>query len=163
MEQVHAVDLGFGGQRDALEALAREPRFGGRLHVLPPVPPAELLGWVRGADVDAMPLQRTTLNHYLCTPNKLFESLAAGVPVVVSDFPVMRRIALDDPAGALGTVCDPASPGSIARAVAAILGRDPAERAALRARCLEAAHERWNWERESAELLGLYAELTSTG
>ena len=88
---------------------ARDPRFQGRLHVLDAVPPGELLEWVAGADVDVIPLQRSTLNHWLCTPNKLWESLAVGVPVVVSDFPVMRRIVLEDPAGPLGGVCDPAN------------------------------------------------------
>lgn len=157
--RAHLVLLGYGARRDAFRALAAESRFGGRLHVLDAVPPEELLTWVHGADVDAIPLQRSTLNHYLCTPNKLFESLAAGVPVVVSDFPVMRGIVMDDPAGPLGTICDPRSPASIAAAVSGLLAEPAAQRRALRARCLEAAHARWNWEGESAKLLDLYRAL----
>ena len=91
MADVHLVLLGFGD----VERLGIDPHdFGlaGRLHLLEAVSPDELLGWVAGADVDAMPLQHSSLNHWLCTPNKLWESLAAGVPVVVSDFPVMRKI-----------------------------------------------------------------------
>ena len=49
--------------------------------------PTELLDWVAAADVVAMPIQPSTLNHRLTTPNKLFEALAAGVPVVASDLP----------------------------------------------------------------------------
>ena len=109
-----------------------------------------------------MPLQRSSLNHWLCTPNKLWESLAAGVPVVVSDFPVMRRIVLDDPAGPLGAVCDPSDPSAIAAAVASLMELPTDERTALRSRCLQAAHERWNWEGESARLVDLYAELLAT-
>ena len=135
----HLVLLGYGPLEDTLRARAAERRFGGRIHVLDAVPPDELLDWISTADVDAIPLQPTTLNHRLCTPNKLFESIAAGVPVVVSDFPVMRRIVLGDPDGPLGAVCDPARPASIALAIRSIIERPDDERDRLRARCLRAA------------------------
>ena len=158
-EGIHAVFLGYGRQREALDRLAAEPRFGGRVHVLDPVPPDALVAYISTADVGVMPIQGSTLNHVLSTPNKLFECLAAGVPVVVSDLPEMRRIVLDDPDGPLGAVCDPGSPASIARAIQAILDRPAAEAADLRARCLRAAHARWNWETEVARLLALYDDL----
>jgi len=161
VESAHLVLLGFGGARGELVELAARDRFGGRIHVLDAVAPSELLDWVAGADVDVIPLQRSSLNHWLCTPNKLWESLAAGVPVVVSDFPAMRPIVLDDPLGPLGSVCAPADPASIGTAVAAILAAPPARRTALRRRCLAAAHERWSWEREAATLVELYRTLGS--
>jgi glycosyltransferase involved in cell wall biosynthesis len=159
LETAHLALLGVGPTRPALDELGREPRFGGRIHVLDAVPPDVLLDWVANADVDVMAIQRSSLNHYLCTPNKLWESLAAGVPVVVSDFPSMRHVVLEDPAGSLGGVCDPASPASIAAAVLSITNRPDEERARLRARCLQVAHERWNWETESSRLVDLYAEI----
>jgi glycosyltransferase involved in cell wall biosynthesis len=162
LRSTHLALLGFGSARPELERLARQERFGGRLHVLDAVPPGELLDWVAGADVDVIPLQHSTLNHWLCSPNKLWESLAVGVPVVVSDFPVMRRVVLDDPAGPLGGVCEPASPESIAAAVAAIINQPDTERALLRTRCLEAAHQRWNWETESSRLVDLYQEILAS-
>ena len=155
LRSTHVAILGFGGLRPELEEMTRDPRFGGRLHLLEAVPPDELLDWVSGADADGILLQPTR-NHMLSTANKLWESLAAGVPVIVSDFPVMRRIVMDDPAGPLGTTCDPTDPLSIAGAIRAIVERQPDERAALRARCLRAAHQRWNWESESARLVDLY-------
>jgi glycosyltransferase involved in cell wall biosynthesis len=161
MERVHAVYLGYGSIRDALDELVAEPRFGGRAHVLDAVPPDELLPWVASADVGVMAIQPSTLNHRLSTPNKLFESLAAGLPVVVSDFDEMRAIVLRDAGGPLGAVCDPNDPASIARAIRSILERSPAEREALRARCLAAAHERWNWATEVGGLLALYGDLAT--
>jgi glycosyltransferase involved in cell wall biosynthesis len=157
LESAHLALLGVGSIRPALDALARDPRFEGRVHVLDAVPPDNVLDWVAGADVDVMAIQRSSLNHWLCTPNKLWESLAAGVPVVASDFPTMRRVVLEDPAGSLGGVCDPGRPDSIAAAIVAIIGKPEEERARLRARCLLAAQERWNWETESSRLVGLYA------
>jgi glycosyltransferase involved in cell wall biosynthesis len=106
-----------------------------------------------------MAIQPTTLNHRLATPNKLFECLAAGVPVVAGDLPGMRQIVLGDPAGALGALCDPTDPGSIAATAAGLLALDPAERRALRDRCRQAARDRWNWETEGAKLVALYASL----
>jgi len=160
LERVHAVFLGYGGQKDWLVAEAADQRYGGRLRVLAAVPPDRLLEWVVDADVGVMPIQTSTLNHYLSTPNKLFECLAAGVPVVASDFPEMRRIVMEDPDGPLGELCDPADPADVARAIGRILALDPAAMADLRRRCLNAAHERWNWETESTRLIALYADLT---
>jgi glycosyltransferase involved in cell wall biosynthesis len=159
MEAVHAVFLGYGSLEEALRAMAAEPRFGGRLHVLKAVSPDVLPAWVASADVGVMAIQASTLNHRLSSPNKLFESIATGLPVVVSDFVEMRRIVLDDPDGPLGAVCDPADPVSIAAAIRSILDLGPAEQADLRARCLRAAHDRWNWETESTKLVALYASL----
>lgn len=159
LEALHVVFLGYGPLRDWLADLAGDPAFGGRLHLLDPVPPEDVPAWVAGADVAVMPIGPQTRNLVLSTPNKLFESLAAGVPVVASDFPGMRRIVLGDPLGPLGAVCDPTDPASIARAIRSILALPPAERAALRSRCRQAALERWNWETEGAKLVALYERL----
>ena len=157
LEETHVAMLGFGNLRPELERLRDEPRFGGRLHVLDAVPPDELREWVASATSAVSLLQPTRVDHLLSTPNKLWESLAVGVPVIVSDFPILRKIVLDDPLGPLGAGCDPSDPVSIAGAIRAIVEPPPDARAALRARCLQVAHERWNWETESARLVELYA------
>ena len=159
LRQAHLVFLGFGPLEATLRATSEEPRFGGRLHVLQGVPADELLGWVASADVSAMPNQPRTLNERLSTPNKLFESLAVGTPVVSSDFPERRRIVVDDPDGPLGAVCDPTRPAPLATALADVLSLDAAAMADLRGRCQRAAHERYNWETESTGLLDLYRGL----
>jgi glycosyltransferase involved in cell wall biosynthesis len=106
-----------------------------------------------------MPIQASTRNHRLSTPNKLFEGLAAGLPVVVSDFPEMHRIVLDDPAGPLGAVCRPDDVDDVARAIRSIMELPAEAREALRARCLRAAHDRWNWATEVEGLLQLYVDI----
>ena len=156
---VHLVLLGGGELRDHLVALGAGAEFGGRLHVLEPVPPEALLGLVAGADVGAIALPPATENLRLSTPNKLFECLAAGVPVVVSDFPAVRAIVCDGPDAPLGVTCDPDDPSSIAAAIAMIVRADPAQRAALRTRCERAARERWNWETEVGRLVAAYGAL----
>ena len=157
----HAVGvfLGYGPQRVWISAQAARPDLAGRLFVVDAVPPEVLLEWTASADVTLSPIQHSTLNHWVSSPNKVFESLAAGVPIVASDFPEMARIIADTGAG---VVCDPADPGAIARATAGILTADPAERAALRRRCRAAALDRYNWETEAAHLLATYAVLVGT-
>ncbi len=160
LETVHAVYLGYGALEPDLRAMAADPAADGRLHVLPAVPPEALLQWLTTADVAVMAIQPTTLNHRLSTPNKLFEAIAAGVPVVASDFVAIRDIVVGDPAGPLGVLCDPTDPAAIARAIRSILEAPPEDRSAMRARCLRAAHEHWNWETQSRPLLELYGRLT---
>jgi glycosyltransferase involved in cell wall biosynthesis len=157
---VHAAFLGYGSARRDLERWIAASPAASRLHVIDAVDPEVLPAWIRFADVGVMPIQPSTINHVLSTPNKLFECLAVGVPVVASDFAGMRRIVLDDPDGPLGAVCDPADPDSIASAIDGILALPPAARADLHERALRAAHERWNWETESDKLVGLYQRLT---
>jgi glycosyltransferase involved in cell wall biosynthesis len=156
LEHAHLVLLGFGPDRERLLGRAADPAFNGRIHLLDAVPPAELIPWVASADVGVMPNQPRTLNERLSTPNKLFESIAAGLPVVSSDFPERRRIIIDDPLGSLGAVCDPTDPRALARAIHSIIGLDVASLSDLRRRCSTAAAERWNWESEAEALLDGY-------
>ena len=153
------VLMGYGSLRDELLRRSRSGPWETRVHVLDPVPPSELLEWVASADVGVMPNPGATWNDRLSSPNKLFECIAAGTPVVAGDYATMRRIVLDDPAGPLGAVCDPLSPAAIAGAITAIVTSTSAERESLRARCRRAAADRWNWETEASRLLSIYAEI----
>jgi glycosyltransferase involved in cell wall biosynthesis len=150
------VLMGYGGSREGYAALAARPPYAGRVHVIDAVAPDALLPWTASADILVMAIQPTTLNHRLTTPQKLFEALAAGVPVVASDLPGMAGVVT---ATGCGELCDPTSPASIGGAIRSILGRSPAERDELRARVLAAAHDTYNWESQLVVLRDLYARL----
>ena len=150
------VLLGFGPMGAALRARAAQAPYAGRVFVLPAVRHDELLRWTASADVSVMPIQPTTLNHRYTTPQKLFESLAVGVPVVASDLPGMAAIVTGASAGIL---CDPTSPSSIATAIRGLLEVPPAERAARGARILATAHERFAWEAQVPVLFEVYQAL----
>ena len=158
----HLVFLGYGPLEATLRAAAAEPALAGRVHVLKAVAPEVLDRWVSGADVGMCTVLPSTLNHRISTPNKLFESIGAGVPVVASDFTTMRDILLGDPDGPLGAVCDPTNAHDVATAIHSILSMSPSERAALRARCIHAATVRWNWEVQAARLTELYTSLQTS-
>jgi glycosyltransferase involved in cell wall biosynthesis len=150
------VLMGFGILEKTLAAEVSSPPYAGRVFLLPPVPPDELLVWSASADALVMAIQPTTLNHRYTTPQKLFESLAAGTPMIASDLPGMASIVRETRAGVL---CDPTSPASIASAISAVVTAAPDEREALRARGLAAAHDRYNWEAQLETLFGVYREL----
>jgi len=65
--------------------------LGTRIHVVPYVAPEAVVGYIRSADVSVVPLSRQYMNYEIALPNKLFQSIQAGVPVVVSDNPEMKR------------------------------------------------------------------------
>lgn len=151
------VLLGYGPLESEIANRAAAPEVQGRVHVLPAVPPTELVSWVAAADVVAMPIQPSTLNHRLTTPNKLFEAMAAGVPVVASDLPGMAAIVRETRCGLL---VDPTDPVAIAAAIREILDAPPDERRAWRQRSLAAAHETYNWERQVEILADEYGLVT---
>ncbi|HET9614928.1 MAG TPA: glycosyltransferase, partial [Candidatus Limnocylindrales bacterium] len=151
------VLMGYGALTAVLPAWIAASPAGDRIHVVPAVPPAELHDWVASADVAAMPIQPSTLNHRLTTPNKLFEAMAAGVPVVVSDLPGMATIVRET---GCGVVCDPRDPTSVAAAIRSILELPAAERAAYAERAARAADETYNWEAQADILLAEYGRLT---
>jgi len=151
------VVMGYGALEAAFREAAGRPENGGRVHVLPAVPPTELLDWVASADVVGVLFQHDTLNNYLSTPNKFLEAMAAGVPTVCSDHPGMGPIARDT---GCGIPVDPADIDAIAAAIRTIVDAPPSERSARRGRALAAAHDTYNWESQVQALLAEYGRLT---
>ncbi len=159
-EPLRALDaavvlLGYGRLRDRLVAEAvRRP---GRLFVLDAVPPSELLEWTASADLGYVGQPGRTLNQRLNLANKLFESIMAGVPVLVATGTEHCRVVTADALGA----CAPIEPSAIAAAAAGLLARAPADREALRRHCRSLALERYTWERQQAGLVAAYRRLAA--
>ena len=77
------VFMGYGRLETFIaEAVAEHP---GRIYLLPAVRPDDLMPWTASADVSFVGQPPRTLNQKMNLPNKLFESIMAGVPVVVSE------------------------------------------------------------------------------
>ena len=145
---------------ESLAAKSREPRFYGRHIVLPPVHPDDVRSWAASADASIIEAPANSLNQRLSTPNKFWESLAAGTPVVIgSGLEVMRDIVEADD---LGSVADPADPEDLARALRDVLEQSSADYAAMRDRCLAVSRERYNWETAVEPYLELVARLRSS-
>lgn len=94
-------------------------------------------------------------NYLESYPTKLFEYMAASIPVIASDFPLWRSVV--DSAGC-GLLVDPQDPRAIASAIIWLL-EHPDEAQAMGERGRAAVVMRYNWEEESQKLLDIYADL----
>lgn len=100
-------------------------------------------------------LLHPTPQYVISYPVKMFEYMAAGLPVIASDFPLWREIV--EVAGC-GLLVNPEDPQAIADAMQWILD-NPIEAAAMGRRGRVAVEERYNWETESEKLIDLYSRL----
>lgn len=96
------------------------------------------------------------LENYLeSLPVKLFEYMAAGIPVIASDFPLWKKIVEDN---GCGLCVKPQDPTALAEAIRWLL-EHPEEAGEMGKRGRRAVQGLYNWEREGEKLLNLYREL----
>jgi glycosyltransferase involved in cell wall biosynthesis len=148
------VFMGYGRLEPFIaEAVARHP---GRIYLLPAVHPDELMPWTASADVSFVGQPPRTLNQAMNLPNKLFESMMAGVPVVVSRGNEQCRLTTEEGVGVCTAIDEPAA---IAAACAGLLEASNEERRALRRHCREVALGSYTWDKTAAGLIELYRRL----
>lgn len=89
---IDLVMLGFGPYGEVLKGkAARLNLLGTRVYFLEAVPQSELLQHSASADMGIIPYPHVDLNSYYCTPNKLFEFIQAGLPILANDSPELNR------------------------------------------------------------------------
>jgi len=142
---------GFGRWSDPQARLAAYER----LLVLPRVPYRELPTYTASADMGILLYRNDCRNNYYCAPNKLFEYMMMGLPVIAPSFPGIVPVV---EGGNTGLCVDPAQPKQIAAAVNE-LARAPELRRRMKENGLRLTRERYNWETEFAPLLERYRGL----
>ena len=89
-------------------------------------------------------------------PTKVYEYMAAGLPVIVSDYPFMRRSVQQDD---FGIAVDPDDVQAVAQAIRAILS-DPQRAQQMGENGRQAVLQKYNWDIELKKLLELYDSLS---
>jgi glycosyltransferase involved in cell wall biosynthesis len=140
----------------AYRELAARTGTADRLILLPPVPSPDVVAAARGADAGVWTLPNWCKNFYYALPNKIFEYLAAGLPVLAADFPEARRVV----AGyEVGLCFDPYDPASIATQVHRMID-NPLLVQRFRDNVPAALHD-MRAEREWEKLAAVYRELAA--
>jgi glycosyltransferase involved in cell wall biosynthesis len=134
----------------------RQLGLDGRVFLLSPVPSERLPEVTVSADVGLILFGNTCLNHYYSLPNKLYEYMMAGLPIIASDLPEMRRVIGECRCGVL---INSRQPEAIADAIVRMTSSTP-EMKAMGKRGREAALHRYNWSVQAKKLLELYAGLS---
>ena len=136
----------------ALQELAESLGVADRLHVAPPVSQDRLVHYLSGADVAVHPMPGGSPNHDQALPNKLFEYLHAGLPLVVSDARLMAEFVRTHEVGEVFVAGDERS---YAAAVTAALGagRRQGER-------VEELAQRFSWQAQEPLIREYYSSVT---
>ena len=126
-----------------------------RLHLVPPVPSQEVPAYLSTADVAVSPIHGDSASYDMALPNKLFEFIHAGLPIVTSDIAAMAAFVREHRLGAVFRQRDAAD---CARALTSVIegiehgeGPTPEVMAELR-------HE-YSWQTQEQHLVELYQSL----
>ena len=146
MPHVHLVCMGYG----SLEPLVAEAanKFA-NIHFQPAVPYHEVLQYTSSADVGLLSVQPSCLSYLYCLPNKLFEYIQAGIPILANRLTDCEALITEYQ---IGTTIASFEPELLIDAVQEMNGRD------LTAFTLglQRAANNFNWEVEERTLFDLY-------
>ncbi len=145
--ELHLVG-GEGEKISQLREKARRLGVEGRIMFHGQVSPLEVRTHLSRAAVAVLPLTNDLISACFTSPLKLFEYMAAGIPIVASDLPSVREILTG---GEDALLVPPADPAALAQAIRRIF-REPGlgERLAVQARRKAA---QYTWDRRAERLM----------
>ena len=153
IDNVAGVILGEGPALESFRQRVDSGEFQ-RIYLPGNVSLMDLPSYTASSDLGIVLIEDTCLSYRLSLPNKLFEYLHAGLPVICSDLPEIAQVVRDYQVGEL---TDPDDPAAIAGNIDNILS-DPIRYAQLKANAAKASEE-FNWQNESKKLLMIYTML----
>ena len=151
------VIIGFGQHRIALENYVAERGLNHKIKFFGPVPSHELIEWTASADLGIATIIGKSKSYLYSMPNKLFEYVMAGIPVIASNYPDMGSfVQMND----IGLTCDPESVTEIRDAILKLM--NDSELRSKYAKNANVARSKFNWQIEEEKLLAIYRELVGT-
>lgn len=144
--------LVFMGEGKLAEAIQSHPNFGASVFLHPLVGREVLLQHTSSADFGVAFIEDTSLSYRYCLPNKLFEYIAAGLPVVGSDLPEIRNFITTN---GVGVVARDNSIEGVENGIRLLMEKKTDELLdnILRTRSL------YNWQSQELHLLAMYKDI----
>mgnify|MGYP001228341975 CR=1 FL=1 len=129
--------IGGGDAWPVLERMVKQHALESRVRLLGKMPYARMMDYTRNADLGLTLDKDTNLNYRFSLPNKLFDYLHAGIPVLATDLPEVAAIVRGEDCG---TVLPQATPHAIVQAVHSLFS-DPDRYANMRRNATFAARK----------------------
>ncbi|GCL72379.1 hypothetical protein PN4B1_22890 [Paenibacillus naphthalenovorans] len=152
-ENICLVFMGYGDERKILENIVEQYKLHQKVYFLDAVSQDVLLQYSASADVGIIPYPPVDMNHYWCSPNKLFEFIQAGIPIIASDLPFLTKIIRGNEIG-LTSKLD--SPESFAEAINLFFEDD---RSQLYRNNINKIVEEYSWSTDEKKLIEIYHKL----
>ncbi|HTI14696.1 MAG TPA: glycosyltransferase [Dictyobacter sp.] len=147
---------GYRDTEENLRVLIQQQKVEDRVRILPAVPYEELLIWTSSASIGLTLLPPDySISIQKCLPNKFFEYLMAGLPVLSSELDAIVAMIR---AYGVGIVVTDLSPRHIAQVMIEMLDNQAALQQ-MRTNALQLSHQECYWERESSKLVALYTRI----
>jgi glycosyltransferase involved in cell wall biosynthesis len=150
----HLLIIGGGDVFEKLEKIVDQNQLSDKITLLPKVPFAVLGHFTHQAKLGLSIDKPTVLNHKFSLPNKLFEYLFAGVPVLASRLIEQERIINQYD---VGTFIEDHHPEHIARKIKEIFGDPDLLHRWKQNTCR--VKEDLNWENESKIILDIFKQV----
>lgn len=154
--QVELIVVGDSSRHQEQVRLARELGVAPHVEWTGWLAPRDLPAQVARADIGVSPLLRNP-HHDTTYANKLFQYMAGGLAVIVSDCPAQSALVRRESCGVVYTAGDPAL---LADRIRWMIDH-PDERREMGRRSREAVLQRWNWDVTGRTLINLYESLQS--
>jgi len=152
--QVRVILIGKGPLENRLKDLVHREKLDHFVKFVDFIPNNELINYIRHADTALVLIQADSVNRSYSLPNKFFESVMAGLPVLASNIPTLKKYIEKYE---LGLTVDPDDPYAISEAMRKIYFEQD-KLNTWRKNCLAAADE-LNWENEAEKMKEIYLHI----
>lgn len=152
-DRVVAVFMGYGPLQQHIQTTARQQK---NIFFYPAVAPQMVLEYTASADFGISLIENTCLSYYYCMPNKLFEYIMTGLPVLVSNMKDMSKLVKKNK---IGTVINDFSATGINQAIDNFLMQDLT---VMKANAYRVACEN-AWEIQEQKMLNAYQAIGLVG
>ncbi len=156
LEKVFLLIAGSGDVIEILKEKVITLNIFDRIRFIPKLPWEEMMRYTKSADAGLSLDKDTNLNYHFSLPNKLFDYISAGIPVIAGNLPEVKKIVEERNCG---IIIHSITPEEIRKAIIK-LRDDRALLNKLRQNAVTAS-ETLNWETESIKIRDLYSNIIS--